>query len=300
MTNEADDIDWLWEGTAGGVEKVALSFLHPDGSAMQTRVRAVSQHDEDGVSALHIVIEAESADAYEKELLHALQQTLIPATPPTMQGLDVAAAYQPGQGEVGGDFYDVFEVANADWCVVLGDVSGKGTDAAIVTAAARHAVRSCALREPTPSGLLGALNRALIDHASTRFCTVALARVQCIEASWVATLASAGHPFPLLIRHGAVTKLGRPGSLVGVFDDVAFHDVSIKLATGDALVLFTDGVLEARDDNGEFFGDDRLSRAVAGAGPSAQAIVDAVMHDVLAFQQQRHGDDIALVVIRRP
>lgn len=233
------------------------------------------------------------------ELLHALQQTLIPAEPPAVPGLDVAAAYHPAQGEVGGDFYDVFEVAADDWCVVLGDVSGKGVDAAIVTSAARHAVRSAALREPIPSGLMTALNRALVAQDSSRFCTVVLARLQMSGDSWVATFTTGGHPFPLLARHGTVTKMGRPGSLLGVFDDVSFYDVSIRLAVGDALVLFTDGIIEARNASGELFGDERLHEAIIAAPPSAQGIVDTVLDRVLSYQAGRSSDDIAVVVIRR-
>ncbi|MEY2469791.1 MAG: phosphoserine phosphatase RsbU/P, partial [Actinomycetota bacterium] len=226
--------------------------------------------------------------------------TLIPPAPPSVPGLDVAAAYHPAQGEVGGDFYDVFEVADGDWCIVIGDVSGKGTGAAIVTSAARHAVRSSALREPVPSGLLTALNAVLVAHTTSRFCTVALLRLQRANDAWVATMTSGGHPYPLLVRQGTATRMGKPGSLLGMFDDVTFHDVSIKLAVGDALVIYTDGVIEARNGDGELFGEDRLHDAIVGASGSAQAILDAVVTRVLEFQGDRPSDDIALVVIRRP
>lgn len=251
---------------------------------------------ERGIARLVLELPSQHADA----LLHALQQTLIPPAPPSVPGLDVAAAYQPAQGEVGGDFYDVFEVAADDWCVVLGDVSGKGVDAAIVTSAARHAVRSAALREPVPSGLMNALNGALVAQNSSRFCTVVLARLQMTGDSWIATFTTGGHPFPLLIRHGTATKMGHPGSLLGVFEDVSFFDVSIRLAAGDALVLFTDGVIEARNERGELFGDDRLHDAVVNAPTSsAQGIVDAVLERVHSFQSGKAADDIAIVVIRR-
>ncbi len=242
---------------------------------------------------------ADGEDRRADELLRALQRTLIPPTPPAVPGLDVAAAYHPAQGEVGGDFFDVFEVADGDWCVVLGDVSGKGVEAAILTSTARHAVRSGALREPVPSGLMRVLNQALVDHGGSRFCTVALLRLQRVQDAWVATLTSGGHPFPLLLRHGTTTKMGRPGSLLGVFEQVAFHDVSIRPAKGDALVLYTDGVTEARNHAGEFFGEDRMCEAIVGSSYSAEAIVDGVVASVLGFQAGA-ADDIALVVIRRP
>lgn len=275
----------------GHVGNVPLDLDTPAGP-VAAFIRGVRDGD---VTRLAVKLPSQRAE----ELVQALQQTLIPPNPPSVPGLDVAAAYHPAQGDVGGDFYDVFEVAENDWCVVLGDVSGKGVDAAIVTAAARHAVRSAALREPVPSGLMHVLNRTLIEQNSTRFCTVALARLQRTHDSWITTLTTGGHPFPLLIRHGTATKLGRPGSLLGVFDDVSFHDVSIRLSVGDALVLFTDGVVEARNAAGELFGDERLHEAVISAPPSAQGIVDTVVARVLEFQSGGASDDVALVAIRR-
>lgn len=277
------------------VANVAFDFVGPRAKRRRAVVSAV--RDADAVRAVVLGPDGESGRA--ETLLRALQQTLIPPSPPVVAGLDVAAAYYPAEGDVGGDFFDVFEVADSDWCVVLGDVSGKGVEAAIVTSDARHAVRSAALREPVPSGLMRVLNRVLVAKGSTRFCTVALLRLQFVGGAWVATATSGGHPYPLLIRHGTATKLGRPGSLLGVFDEVSFHDVSIKLAVGDALVVYTDGVTEARNAEGEFFGDERMYNALTGASYSAQAMVDALVDAVLDFQGGP-SDDIAVVVIRRP
>ncbi|MEY2424439.1 MAG: phosphoserine phosphatase RsbU/P [Actinomycetota bacterium] len=289
---------------SGQIQEAKVTLVRADGSPLGALLSAVLERDATGAPvAIRAVLDADASpergDPRADELVHALQQTLIPPAPPAVPGLDVAAAYHPGQGEVGGDFYDVFEVADGDWCVVLGDVSGKGIEAAILTAAARHAVRSAALREPVPSDLMRALNRALIIKGNSRFCTVALLRIHLTHGAWVATLTSGGHPFPLLVRHGSATKLGRPGSLLGVFEDVEFHDVSIRLAVGDALVFYTDGVTEARTHEGEFYGEDRMHDAIIGASQSAQAIVDAVVGNVLEFQAGA-SDDIALVVVRRP
>ena len=282
----------------GRIENHTARVRRGDGSLVTTRISAVVVRGPDDDEQIHVIVHAPQSQNAD-ELIRALQQTLIPPAPPIVPGLDVAAVYHPAQGEVGGDFYDVFEVAEGDWCAVLGDVSGKGIEAAIVTSTARHAVRSSALREPVPSGLMTALNRALLEKGSTRFCTVALLRVQHLNGAWVATLTSGGHPYPLLVRHGTATRLGHPGSLLGMFEDVSFHDVSIKLAVGDALVLYTDGVTEARNGAGEFFGEERMHEAISHAGSSAQAIVDAVLARVLEFQEGP-SDDIALVVIRRP
>ena len=302
----------------GRLHDVALDIERSDGTRLAARVSSVLERDADGtpVAVRSVVVDATESnvdqdlvDAEERAgesetraqaLIHALQQTLIPPALPSVPGLDVAAAYHPAQGEVGGDFYDVFEVADGDWCIVIGDVSGKGTGAAIVTSAVRHTVRSSALREGVPSGLLTALNAALLDHPTSRFCTVALVRLQRSADAWVATMTTGGHPFPLLVRHRTATRLGKPGSLLGMFDDVEFHDVSIKLASGDALVVYTDGVVEARNAAGELYGEERLHAAIASADASAQAIVHSVVSAVLDFQENRAGDDIALVVIRRP
>lgn len=282
-------------GAAAGLSAAPLVFTRKDGRAVQTRLSA--RHD--GRAIRVVIAEPDETGARTAELVRALQQTLIPPAPPFVAGLDVAAAYLPALGDVGGDFFDVFEVAAGDWCVVLGDVSGKGVEAAIVTAEARHAVRSAALREPVPSDLMRSLNKALVETGGTRFCTVALLRLQLVGGAWVATFTSAGHPYPLLIRHGTATKLGAPGSLLGVFDEVHFHDVSIKLSVGDALVLYTDGVIEARNAKGEFYGDERMCPVLTGAAHSAQAMVDELVNDVLDFQTGP-SDDIAVVVIRRP
>lgn len=302
----------------GRVENARMTLLRSDGTPLDVLVNAVYEHDAAGhPSGIRAVVDLASRPTHGEELvlaeqragrsetralelLQALQRTLIPAAPPSVRALDVATAYQPALGEVGGDFYDFFEVTPDDWCVVIGDVSGKGIEAGIVTAEARHAVRASALHARMPSELLDSLNSALLKQGNTRFCTAALARLQRVSDSWTVTLSTGGHPYPLLVRHGTVTDMGRPGSLLGVFEDVSFDDVSIKLARGDALVFYTDGVIEARDHNGEFFGDERMHAALVGAPPSAEAIADAVVDAVNSFQAPGGADDVALVVIRRP
>jgi sigma-B regulation protein RsbU (phosphoserine phosphatase) len=244
---------------------------------------------------------AEESEAQARLLARTLQQTLIPPAPPLVSGLDIAAVYRPaGSGdEVGGDFYDIFEVAAGDWVVAVGDVCGKGVDAAVVTAAARYAIRAAAVGHPRPRDVLARLNEALLRHESDRFCTVALMRLRSSDggATWTASVASGGHPPPLLARagHGPV-PLGRPGSLVGVFDDARFHDTDIALRRGDALVLYTDGVTEGRRDR-EFFGDDRLDTAVASRAPDAAALTGGILDEVLAFQSGSPRDDIVIVAI---
>ena len=121
-----------------------------------------------------------------RALAQTLQQTLIPPSPPLVPGLEVAAVYRPaGTGEeVGGDFYDVFQVAEDDWVVVLGDVCGKGVEAAVVTALVRYTIRASSVLAPDPASALADLDGVLLAHGSDRFCTVVLLRLRRREGAW--------------------------------------------------------------------------------------------------------------------
>lgn len=300
--------------------EIALDLVCADGRRLPVLVNAVLERDQDGTP--HVVrtavFDATERREYERELLRAkdraeeserearllartLQQTLIPPTPPAIPGLDVAAVYRPaGAGEeVGGDFYDVFQLAEDDWVVAVGDVCGKGVDAAVVTALARYAIRAAAVQQPGPDAVLHALNEVLLHHESDRFCTVALMRLRRLDATWTATVCSGGHPLPLLVRDGKATDAGGPGSLLGVLADAAFQETVVALQPGDALVLYTDGVTEARH-GAEFFEEAGLVESVASAAASASAITAGVLADVLAFQGDNPRDDIAVVAVRVP
>jgi sigma-B regulation protein RsbU (phosphoserine phosphatase) len=244
---------------------------------------------------------AEESDRQSRLLARTLQQSLIPPALPPIPGIDIAAAYRPaGSGdEVGGDFYDVFEVGDGDWVVVIGDVCGKGVDAAVVTALARYTVRAAAARHDRPSEILETLNTALLRHGSGQFCTVALARLSTRNSTCSLMLCCGGHPLPLLARAGAApVPVGVHGTLLGMFDAVVLHDHELVLRPGDQLVFFTDGVTEGRRGR-DFYGEERLQVAVAGHD-SAGAIVDRVLHDVLQFQKDTPADDIAIVAIHVP
>ena len=244
---------------------------------------------------------AEESEAHARALVRTLQQTLIPPAPPHIPGLDVAAGYRPaGTGEeVGGDFYDVFQVAPGDWVVVVGDVSGKGVEAAVVTALARYTLRAAAVQSSRPSDALDALNDALLRHRTDRFCTVALLRLRRLDKGWTAGVASGGHALPLLTRPGSrPVTVGRPGSLLGLLDTIFLDDTEVVLTPGDALVLYTDGVTEGRRGR-EWYGEDRL-RVVIENGASATSLTEDLLADVLEFQSDDPRDDIAIVAVRVP
>ena len=236
-----------------------------------------------------------------------LQRSLLPPSLPDIPGVEVAARYlAAGEGnEVGGDFYDVFRTGKDDWAVVIGDVCGKGADAAAVTALARHTVRAAAMQARKPSRVLATLNEALLAEASTRdsmdqrFCTVAYTRLRPTDHGVRITSTSGGHPIPLIIRaDGSIEGACRVGTLIGVLPETRLTDRSTRLQRGDALLMYTDGITDARSSEG-VFGEERVRGLVSTcAGLSATEIVARIERAVLDFQDGAPRDDIALIALR--
>jgi sigma-B regulation protein RsbU (phosphoserine phosphatase) len=305
----------------GSARAIALDIVCADGARLPVLVNAVLERSDDGrpVVVRAAIFDATDRRGYERELLRAkeraetsevraialartLQQTLIPPTPPTIPGLDVAAAYRPaGDGsEVGGDFYDIFEIAAGDWVVAIGDVQGKGVGAAVVTALARHTIRAAAVNQTEPSEILTTLNTVLLRDDTDRLCTVTILRLRHAGSDWEATISCGGHPAPLLSRAGATPEpLAGFGTVLGVLPTVAVTDSSTTLQSGDSIVLYTDGVTEARRDR-EFFGEERLLRAIASIRGSASETATALLDEVIRFQDGHARDDIAIVAIAIP
>ncbi|MGH9152507.1 MAG: SpoIIE family protein phosphatase, partial [Acidimicrobiales bacterium] len=237
-------------------------------------------------------------------IAHTLQRSLLPPEIPMLPGLEVAARYRPIglDAEVGGDFYDVFAAGGGRWGVVIGDVSGKGIAAASLTALARYTVKTAARWEPSPSGVLEVLNRSILDDGpEERFCTVALGLVRQGPDGVRVGLSCAGHPLPLLLdREGALRSVGEAGTAVGLVEHPRLVDVTFSLEPGQTLVLFTDGVVEARSPDGRF-ADGLLEAALAGcAGQPAEAVADAIERSLTEFVGGRPRDDTAVLVLRRP
>jgi PAS domain S-box-containing protein len=235
-------------------------------------------------------------------IARTLQQSLLPAELPDIPGIEAAARFRPtGEGnEVGGDFYDLFESGGRGWTVVMGDVCGKGPDAAAVTALARYTLRAAAMRERLPSRSLGLLNEALLrQRDDRRFCTVAYAYLEPRAEGARIGFASGGHPLPLLLRaDGSVQPVGEPGTLLGVVSDPTFEDRSLSLSPGDALVFYTDGVIEGRGGNSSL-DENGLARLVAAcAGAGADAIAAQVEDAAVEAQDGSPRDDIAVLVLR--
>jgi PAS domain S-box-containing protein len=234
-------------------------------------------------------------------IARTLQQSLLPAELPDIPGIEAAARFRPtGEGnEVGGDFYDLFEAGAHGWTVVMGDVCGKGPDAAAVTALARYTLRAAAMREGPPSRSLRVLNEALLrQRDDRRFCTVAYAYLEPSQEGARVACAIGGHPLPLLLRtDGTVETVGAPGTLLGVLPDPNFEDRSVLLHPGDALVFYTDGVIEGRV--GETLEEGRLAQLLSAyAGEGADAIAARVEDVALSASGGTPRDDIAVLVLR--
>ena len=239
------------------------------------------------------------------ELVQTLLESLLPPRLPDIPGLQVAARYVAGGtgAEVIGDFYDVFPSVRGGWGMVVGDVCGKGAPAAKSTALARYTLRAEAHRHGRPSIILAALNQALLDWLTDdpRFLTAIYATARPTLAGASVQISSAGHPLALLRRaDGHVQTFGRSGTLLGLLPDPELQDSQTSLRTGDSLILFTDGVTEARGQvDRDLYGDDRLQAVVAGLDDmSAVHIADAIQQAVLAFTGGKISDDAVALVLK--
>jgi serine phosphatase RsbU (regulator of sigma subunit) len=235
-----------------------------------------------------------------------LQHSLLPRSLPEIKGFEASSRFlAAGEAyEVGGDFYDVFRTGSGTWTAVIGDVCGKGPEAASLTALARYTVRTASSPDNAPSEVLRTLHDSISsERADLQFCTAALARIQAPSngrGSAHLTVALGGHPLPMILRKsGKVDPVGEPGTLLGALPSPVIADVDADLAVGDSLILYTDGVLDVRDRSG---GDDPdwLSNELGKtAGKSADEIAEHLSRAAI----KRHGgeprDDIAVLVLHR-
>ncbi len=244
-----------------------------------------------------------NAQLYERErtIAQTLQRSLRPGALPTVPGLSAAVRFRPaGEGvELGGDFYDLYQAGGGAYAALIGDVQGKGPDAAAVTALARHTLRAGAAYEAKPSGVLALLHKALRERADGRFCTVAHAHLRLGGGKMRVDLACGGHPLPLVVHpDGLVEPVGRLGTLLGTDIEPHLYDVSVELAAGDVLVLYTDGVTEVRRRRREVFGHAELTALLSAAGGLPPDVVaERVEAAVLAASEGRLRDDMAILAL---
>jgi PAS domain S-box-containing protein len=257
--------------------------------------------------AYRCALSADNARLYRdrSEIARVLQRSLLPPHLPEIPGVEVGAEYlSVGEAsEVGGDFYDLINSVEDGWICAIGDVRGKGVEAASVTALARYTIRAVTLKNDRPSEVLAALNEAMLRQLpEDRFCTTACVRLEPQDGSAGVgvDVSRAGHPPPLLVRpEGAVEEVGCSGRVLGVFPDAELRDTSLRLMPGEALVLYTDGVTEARSPDGDFFGEGRLRHLLSScAGCDAVTFARRVKGAVLDFQEGYQRDDLAVLVLR--
>jgi PAS domain S-box-containing protein len=233
-----------------------------------------------------------------------LQRSLVPARLPHVPGFEVAARYHAvgEDAEVGGDFLDVFETEAGVWAAVIGDVSGKGADAAAVTALARYTVRAVAVHGRRASAVLRELNDAILRHElDERFCTAIFARLRGGDADGDGArvqLAVGGHPLPLLVRaDGTVREVGVPGTALGIAPGPRLADREVELAPGDKLVLVTDGVVEAHV-GGRMLGADGLRELLSGCGELDALATGERIELAVVGDGAEPRDDVAVLVVR--
>ena len=238
------------------------------------------------------------------QVARVLQESLLPNRLPPVAGLDIAARYVPGGGVVGGDFYDLFPLSDGAWYAAIGDVQGKDARAAARTSLVRHAVRLAAVHSDGPAEAMRVVNGAALqeqDADEHRFSTLLLAELVPDADGVAVRMASGGHPPALVLRAaGEVEEVDCRGTLLGVVEDPDVKECRLRLGRGDALVLYTDGLTEARHD-GEILGEpavrERLSRL---ADRDAAGIAHGLEAAALEWAPDARADDVALLVVRVP
>jgi phosphoserine phosphatase RsbU/P len=310
------------QGEVGGV---ALEMVAADGTRLPVLVNSVVKTSGDGEPLLirTTVFDASDRRSYERELLRArqgaererdeirrlattLQRTLLPPVLPVVPGVRTATHYHHASPfEVGGDFYDLFPLADGRWGFFLGDVCGKGANAAAVTSLTRYTLRSAAVYDPDPATVLTNLNSVLIqerDGEHSRFCTVTFGVLTVRPDRCTLTLAAGGHPPGLLLSaDGTASYVTIPGGqLIGLLPDAHVATTTVHLAPGDTFVLYTDGLIEARTGpDTRYSEEDLLDFASTLAPASPASAVDALV-GLLDRLGEGVEDDTAVLAIGVP
>jgi hypothetical protein len=271
-----------------------ISFFHP-GRYEQSQLAVL----EDLTGRAALAFDNARLYAERDHVAHTLRRSLMPAALPVIPGLELASYFRPmGQGsEVGGDFYDVFGNGRSCWLVV-GDVCGKGAEAAALTGFLRHTAVAYARDETSPAEVLSRVNQAMLEqNFDGRFATAILAHLGLANGEVDVTLAAAGHPPALVARaDGQAEVLGESGTLLGVFSDPTIREVSATLRAGDALALYTDGLTEAHAPE-RMITVQAMIEQLAGNSPRfARDAIDSLLE--LINLEVGARDDIAILAAR--
>ncbi|MBN9107253.1 MAG: SpoIIE family protein phosphatase [Pseudonocardia sp.] len=313
--------EWLVPPGVGRIGSVVVTPLPghgvPAGALVLLRTagadgEGVFAEDEEMFSRLFAVRAGNAMSAarlYDQQasITETLMRELLPPVVQQLDGVEFAARYRPSQDEerIGGDFYDVHPGIDGDGSlVVLGDVCGKGLDAAVLTGKIRSGLRALLPFAGDHLRVLQLLNSALLDADDTRFATLVLATVRRDAAGACLRLTCGGHPAPLVVRaDGTVEEVDSAGTLVGALPEVVATTADVRLGAGETCLLYTDGITEARGGpfGDEQFGEERLRRALSQcAGMPAEAVVERVQ--MLASEWIGRGvhDDMAVFAVTVP
>ncbi len=310
------------QGEIGGV---ALDLLAADGRRLPVLITSTIRTDADGAPQLirTTLFDASDRRSYERELLRArqdadrerdryrrlattLQRSLLPPALPGVPGMETAAYYHVASpDEVGGDFYDLFPLAGDRWGLFLGDVCGKNAGAAAVTSLARYALRAAAVYDPDPVAVLTNLNTVL-NHEyhgdDPRFCTVIFGLLTPTADGSTITLASGGHPPALLLRADGTADYQPTvgGQLVGALPRARFTAVTLRLTPGDTLLLYTDGLTEARIGAQEHYGEAALRDVAVALAPTTAPAAITTVRSLLTGFGDGLDDDTAVLAVSVP
>jgi sigma-B regulation protein RsbU (phosphoserine phosphatase) len=233
----------------------------------------------------------------ELELARRIQKTFLPDRLPEIPGYDVSAINLPSE-EVSGDYYDIINVADGQWGIVIADVFGKGIPASLVMASFRASVLAEIRNNYSISTILSKVNRLIWESVEPERCVTACYGVLDARAG-VMTYSNAGHLYPLIIRKNRVLRLDRGGMLLGVLKDVAYEEARIHLESGDLLLFFTDGLTEAENRHDEPFGEDRLIElARSTLDLPCSDIVKRIHEEISDFSGGNLIDDFTLLTIK--
>lgn len=243
-----------------------------------------------------VAIENSRLYSQRSRIAHTLQQSLLPEQLPEIPGYDLAGAYFPALAgsDVGGDFYDAWQVGDS-WLITIGDVTGKGVEAAVLTSLVRHTMRTASEFVSSPAQLLARVDETLKKQRRLSICTALCLRLD----SDAATLAVGGHPLPVSISPSGISLVGAHGPLLGGFAGARWHDTALAIERETTLLTYTDGVTDAIGEDGSRYGIQRLCKALDKCRScSAAAVVDSVTGSLERYQSGPQADDTAVLALR--